>query len=162
MPSPSKSPKSPRQKRSPKGPSYYEGLGRRKSSIARVRVFATKKGTVTIGDASHKGGTFTVNHKPLETVLTTQALQTICRKPLAVIDAVDQYVVFAQTSGGGSSSQAGAIVLGLARALAKIPSSDLHEKLRHADLLTRDPRTRERRMVGTGGKSRRIKQSPKR
>ncbi len=160
----SEQPKTPkaRSKKSSKSSQYYEGVGRRKSAVARVRVYATKKGEVTIGEATHKAGTYIVNNKPLESVFQMMAYQVMCRKPLRVVDALEQYVVTARVSGGGLVSQTESIVLGLARALAQVPSDDLRTKLKSEGLMTRDARTRERRMVGTGGKSRRLKQSPKR
>lgn len=157
-----KTPKPARSRRSSKTIAYYEGTGRRKSAIARVRVFATKKGSVMIGDTTYTGGTFLVENKDIKQVFNEQALQILCRRPLTVLEVDDQYVVFVKVRGGGNVSQTGAISLGLARALSQIPSADLREKLRAEDLMTRDSRTRERRMVGTGGKSRRLKQSPKR
>lgn len=141
---------------------YYEGIGRRKSAVARVRIYLTKKGSATIGDKVYKGGDFIVNTKPIQVVFVTKSSQLICMKPLVVADAATQYVVSATTIGGGPTGQVDAISHGLARALALVPSSDLKSKLRIAGLLTRDSRIRERRMVGTGGKARRVKQSPKR
>ena len=141
---------------------YYEGVGRRKTAIARVRAYIPKKGTVVIGDATYKSGAFIVNGRPLEKVYIAQADQNICRKPLIITDSVDMYVILVKVLGGGLNSQVGAIVHGLARALVQIPSTDLKVKLRSEGMLTRDARTRERRKVGTGGKARRVKQSPKR
>lgn len=141
---------------------YYEGVGRRKSAIARVRAYLTKKGAVTVGQTTYMAGQFFIQNKELANVYSSQADQALCKKPLAVVDALDQYVVMAKVLGGGPTSQIGAIMHGLARALAKVPSEDLKTKLRVAGLLTRDARVRERRKVGTGGKARRVKQSPKR
>jgi small subunit ribosomal protein S9 len=141
---------------------YYEGVGRRKTAIARVRTYIPKKGAVVMGEITHKAGAFIVNGQSLEKVFISKADQIVCRRPLLVTDSVDQYVVMVKVLGGGLSSQVGAIVHGLARALVQIPSTDLRVKLRSQGMLTRDARTRERRKVGTGGKARRIKQSPKR
>ncbi len=141
---------------------YYEGIGRRKSGIARVRIYLPKKGSVVMGEVTHKAGTYIVNGKPLEKAFISKADQIVCKKPLLICDSVDQYVVIVKSLGGGITSQIGAITLGLARALVKVPSTDLRLKLKTEGLLSRDSRIRERRMVGTGGKSRRMKQSPKR
>lgn len=141
---------------------YYEGIGRRKSAVARVRIYLVKKGATTIGDKAYKAGDFVVNSKPLASVFVAKSLQLLCMKPLVVTDASAQYVVSATTVGGGPNGQVEAVSHGLARALAQIPSADLKYKLRVAGLLTRDSRIRERRKVGTGGKARRVKQSPKR
>ncbi|MBP6994432.1 30S ribosomal protein S9 [Candidatus Woesebacteria bacterium] len=141
---------------------YYEGVGRRKSAIARVRLHLTKKGSVVIGETTHKAGAFIVNDKALEKVFISTADQMLCKKPLVVCDSIDSYVVTVKSLGGGRTGQVDAISLGLARALVQIPAADLRPKLKAEGLLTRDSRIRERRMVGTGGKSRRLKQSPKR
>lgn len=155
--------KTPKTKKAPKQTlSYYEGVGRRKSAVARVRVYLPKKGTVVMGDVTHKAGAFILNGKPLEKVFISNADQIMCRKPLVVTDSVEQYVVMVKSLGGGVSSQVGAIIHGLARALVQVPSTDLRLKLRGEGFLTRDARIRERRKVGTGGKARRKKQSPKR
>lgn len=155
--------KTPKIKKTAKSSTtYYEGVGRRKTAVARVRVYSTKKGSAVIGDTTHKAGSFIVDGKPLEHVFLSKAHQIGCKQPLIVSEAVDQYVVLVKVYGGGLSGQVDAISHGLARALTTIPSEDLKLKLRVAGLLTRDSRTRERRMVGTGGKSRRLKQSPKR
>lgn len=141
---------------------YYEGVGRRRTAIARVRAYILKKGNAIIGDSTHKAGSFLVNGKPIEKVFVLVSDLAECRKPLVVADSLNQYVISAKVSGGGVSSQVEAIAHGLARALTCFPSIDLKSKLRIEGLLTRDSRTRERRKVGTGGKSRRLKQSPKR
>ncbi len=155
--------KTPKARKSTKSSNtYYEGVGRRKTAVARVRVFSTKKGSATIGETTYKAGSFMVDGKLLGDVFLSKADQMRCMRPLMVSDAVDQYVVLTKVYGGGLSGQVDAISHGLARALSTIPSQDLKLKLRVAGLLTRDSRTRERRMVGTGGKSRRLKQSPKR
>lgn len=155
--------KAPKTKKASKSTAtYYEGVGRRKSAIARVRIYLTKKGSVVLGETTHKGGTFIVNGQPLEKEFISLADQMLCKKPLVVCDSVDLYVVTVKSLGGGRTGQVDAISHGLARALVQIPAADLRHKLKAEGLLTRDSRIRERRMVGTGGKSRRLKQSPKR
>lgn len=141
---------------------YYEGVGRRKSAVARVRAYSVKKGVATVGATSYKAGTFLVNGKSIEKVFGGKSDQIDCMRPLRVTDSMELYVVSAKTIGGGISGQVDAISHGLARALVNIPSADLKTKLRADNLLTRDSRVRERRKVGTGGKARRVKQSPKR
>jgi small subunit ribosomal protein S9 len=155
--------KTPKVKKAPKQDlTYYEGVGRRKSAVARVRIYIPKKGSVVMGEVTHKSGAYIVNGKTLEKAFISKADQIMCKKPLLVCDSVDLYVVMVKSLGGGISSQIGAITHGLARALVQIPSTDLRLKLKTEGLLRRDSRIRERRMVGTGGKSRRMKQSPKR
>lgn len=141
---------------------YYEGVGRRKSAVARVRIYPVKKGVAVIGGVSHKTGEFLVNGKSIEKVFGMKSDQIECKRPLLVTESGELYIVSAKTYGGGTSSQVDAISHGLSRALVCIPSSDLKTKLRTENLLTRDSRVRERRKIGTGGKARRVKQSPKR
>jgi small subunit ribosomal protein S9 len=148
--------------KSKKEVTYFEGLGRRKSAIARVRVYLTKKGVATLGEKSYKAGTVLLNGNDLDTQYPNRADRTRILKPLAVTDSLERYVVTVKTVGGGRYGQIGAISQGLARALAAEPTGEMRVKLRNEGLLTRDPRARERRSVGTGGKARRIKQSPKR
>ncbi len=123
-------------------------IGRRKTSLASVRMSSGK-------------GVITVNGKPAKDYFTNTVGSTSFAKPLDVAGVKSKYDVSAIVSGGGLTGQLDALTLGISRALVKI--SDSHKtSLRDEGLLTRDPRKRQRRMVGTGGKSRRKKQSPKR
>lgn len=113
---------------------YYEGVGRRKTSTARVRV-------------SPGGGVFLVNEKPLEEYFTRQVDSTAILAPLeaaAVKSAVD---VSVHVRGGGPTGQAGAVVMGLARALSKW-NPDLHPVLAKGNFLRRDARMKERKKPG--------------
>ncbi|KKT75400.1 MAG: 30S ribosomal protein S9 [Microgenomates group bacterium GW2011_GWA1_Microgenomates_45_10] len=87
--------------------------------------------------------------------------QMLLKKPFEVTETLNKYSLFIRARGGGKMGQLEAVVLGIARSLVKI-NQTYKPLLRRADLLTRDPRQRERRKVGTGGKARRQKQSPKR
>lgn len=120
---------------------YTFAVGRRKSASARVRLFKGK-------------GESTVNGKKIESVLLN--------KPFKVTDTVDKFFFTAVVAGGGKEGQLEATVHGIARTLVKLDPEKYRVKLKKAHLLTRDPRRRLRRMVGTGGKARRQKQSPKR
>lgn len=142
--------------------SYYEGIGRRRTAVARVRVYHTKKTGVTISDVSYKPGAYIINNQELGKWAQTKSDAAILKKPLTLLGDEATFVVYARVTSGGAKGQRDAVVHGLARALVNIPSEDLRAKLKSEDLLTRDARTRERRKVGTGGKARRLKQSPKR
>jgi len=114
---------------------YYEGIGRRKESTARVRVMSGS-------------GKFLVNEKPLEHYFPRMGdMQAI----LAPFQAVGQdrvtFDVTVQVSGGGVTGQTDSVQLGLARALAKM-NAELVPLLRKADLMTRDPREKERKKPG--------------
>lgn len=142
--------------------SYYEGIGRRKTSVARVRVYHAKKTGATINDVSYKAGSYIINGLDIKKWTASPADQVMLRRPIQLLDDEGTYVIFSRVANGGSKGQRDALIHGLARALVNIPSEDLRSKLKANGLLTRDSRTRERRKVGTGGKSRRLKQSPKR
>jgi small subunit ribosomal protein S9 len=126
---------------------YYEGVGRRKSAVARVRLFAGS-------------GAFTVNEKPVNEYFSLPPLLMNVMSPLKVTANEARFTVSAQVKGGGPSGQAEAVALGLARALL---AADMTFKsaLRKAGLLTRDPREKERKKPGLK-KARKAKQYTKR
>ncbi|MCQ2361466.1 MAG: 30S ribosomal protein S9 [Acidaminococcaceae bacterium] len=112
----------------------YMATGRRKASVARVRMFP--------GD-----GKITINDKPLTEYFGLKTLELIVNQPLDVTDTKGKYDVIANVFGGGFSGQAGAVRHGIARALLKI-DMDFRASLKKAGLLTRDPRVKERRKYG--------------
>lgn len=126
---------------------YYEGIGRRKSAVARVRLFAGS-------------GTFTVNEKPLNDYFGWETLITTAQTPLRVTKNETRFTVSALVKGGGPVGQAEAVSLGLARALLAADTA-FKSALRHAGLLTRDPREKERKKPGLK-KARKAKQYTKR
>jgi small subunit ribosomal protein S9 len=136
-------------------------VGRRKSAVARVRVYSKVSDTLKFGDYVVKKGDTVVNGKNASEYFNGAAAKAIYEEPLKIADALNKYAITVRAQGGGLQSQLGAFVLGLSRALAAIDEAK-KPLLRKKGLLTRDPRVRERRKVGTGGKSRRQKQSPKR
>lgn len=109
-------------------------VGRRKTSVARVIL---APGT----------GKFTVNRRTLETAFPLETLRAHILKPLEVAQASGKYDIRVNVEGGGSTGQAGAIMLGIARALVSL-SEDNKSPLRQAGLLTRDPRMVERKKYG--------------
>jgi len=126
---------------------YYEGVGRRKSAVARVRLFAGN-------------GAFTVNEKPLQEYFPLGSLATSALNPLRVTQNEARFNVLAQVKGGGPTGQASAVSLGLARALLEADET-FKAALRKAGLLTRDPREKERKKPGLK-KARKAKQYTKR
>lgn len=112
----------------------YYGTGRRKSSVARVRLVP---GT----------GKITVNKRELNEYFGRQTLELIVKQPLALTGTVEQYDVIADVAGGGPSGQAGAIRHGISRALLGV-DEELRQSLKKAGLLTRDPRMKERKKYG--------------
>ena len=125
----------------------FYGTGRRKSSIARVRLVEGK-------------GTITINGKNIDEYLGTDTLKVIVRQPLNATNTVDKYDVICSVQGGGFTGQAGAIRLGIARALLEA-NSEYRPTLKSAGFLTRDPRMKERKKYGLK-KARRAPQFSKR
>jgi small subunit ribosomal protein S9 len=116
---------------------YVWGLGRRKSAVARVRL---KSGT----------GQFRVNGKALNEYFTTLRDLEQAKSPLGLLESPDTYDVFVEVEGGGPHGQAGAVQLGVARALKEV-NPVLFEELREKGLLTRDARMKERKKYGRRG-----------
>ncbi len=113
---------------------YYYGTGRRKTSVARVRVYNTPGGV-------------TINGKPLEEAIPQAAWAQIAVAPLAVTKLANDVTVTVKSHGGGVGSQAGAVAHGLSRALV-IMNEELKKPLRDAGLLTRDSRMKESKKYG--------------
>ncbi len=112
----------------------YYATGRRKTSAARVFL---RRGT----------GQITINRKPLEEFFGRKTAQMIVRQPLELVELMDKFDVNVTVKGGGTTGQAGAIRLGLARALMEY-DADLRSSLRNAGFVTRDARAVERKKVG--------------
>lgn len=128
---------------------YIYAVGRRKTSAARVRLFKGK-------------GENTVNGMAIDKYFPGILNKSVWSKPFGLTETSDTYYASIKVVGGGKDGQVKACAHGLARALAKAKEDEFRPILKKAGLLTRDSRERERRMVGTGGKARRQKQSPKR
>ena len=112
----------------------YIGTGRRKSSIARVRLV-------------EGSGKITINGKDIDEFFGLEALKVIVRQPLTVTNTTDKYDVICSVQGGGFTGQAGAIRHGIARALNEA-NSEFRPALKTNGFLTRDPRMKERKKYG--------------
>lgn len=123
-------------------PKPSAGTGRRKESVARVRLVP---GT----------GTITVNARPFDNYFPREALRMSVREPLLLTHLLGKMDVRVRVSGGGATGQAGAIRMGIARALVSL-SDALRPTLRGAGLLTRDPRMKERKKYGQKGARKRF------
>lgn len=133
----------------PKKPSkYFYAVGRRKTSIAQVRLF------------TDKGGKFLINEKPYREYFPTIDLQKDLILPLKLTKTLNKFNILVKVKGGGIRGQAGAARLGIARALV-LYDTDSRKPLRDAGLLTRDPRKKERKKPGLK-KARRAPQWQKR
>lgn len=142
---------------------YYEAVGRRKSAVSRARLYvAGKEKSFTLEGVSAKTGDILVNRKKASDVFSSAHEKVRFQEPLALTNSLERFVISAHITGGGRASQLDAFIHSLARALEKVAKEEYRPVLKKAGLLTRDARIRERRKVGTGGKARRQKQSPKR
>ncbi len=142
---------------------YYEAVGRRKESRARVRLYILdKEKVVTIDGNKIKAGEIYLNSKPIGETFVQEYEKLQYLKPLTLTSNLARFAISILSEGGGKTGQLEAIVHGLARSLDKVDKDAYHTTLKKQKLLTRDPRTRERRKVGHAGRARRAKQSPKR
>jgi small subunit ribosomal protein S9 len=113
------------------------GTGRRKSSVARVWL-------------QQGEGKVQVNDRPVDEFFTHPTLKMLLMQPLKIVGQEGKYDVLASVSGGGSTGQAGAVRLGIARALVRLDDA-MRTALKKAGLLTRDPRVKERKKYGQKG-----------
>ena len=120
----------------------YYGTGRRKTSTARVFL---RPGS----------GAVTVNRRTFDAFFPTEALRTQIKQPLVLTETADKFDILATVAGGGVSGQAGAIRLGIARALVEY-NTELRKALKHEGLLTRDARAKERKKYGMAGARKRF------
>jgi len=126
---------------------YFYGTGRRKKSVARVRVYA---GT----------GKITINNRDIDDYFGLETLKLIVRQPLVLTGTEDRFDIVCNVGGGGVTGQAGAIRHGLSRALLQY-GDEIRPILKKAGFLTRDPRMKERKKYGLKG-ARRAPQFSKR
>jgi small subunit ribosomal protein S9 len=120
----------------------YYGTGRRKTSTARVFL---RPGT----------GTITVNHRDFDGFFTTDALRMQVRRPLRLTETGEKFDILATVAGGGVNGQAGAMRLGIARALVGF-NAELRKQLKKDGLLTSDSRIKERKKYGLAGARKRF------
>jgi len=146
---PTKSTKVVKKKKTSKK-AYIYALGRRKQASARVRLYINKKGGIT------------VNGKPIEEYFPGRVLKSLYIEPLRTCNVIGKHAISVKVKGSGKKGQLGAFIHGVSRALEKLNTERFHPILKKRGFLTRDPRKKERRKPGTGGKARRKKQSPKR
>ena len=141
---------------------YVYAVGRRRESVARVRLYEHVKDGLAWKETKIKKGDILVNEQLISEIFPTSIMRYIYSEPFRVTNTANKYTITIQVSGGGRMGQLKAVVHGIAQALAEVDGQKHHVILRAKGFLTRDPRVRQRRNVGTGGKARRTKQSPKR
>ena len=120
----------------------YYGTGRRKTSTARVFL---RPGT----------GAITINYRTFEGFFPTEALRTQIRRPLVLTENTEKFDILATVEGGGVSGQAGAVRLGISRALVEY-NVELRKALKEEGMLTRDARAKERKKYGMAGARKRF------
>jgi small subunit ribosomal protein S9 len=128
---------------------FVFAVGRRKTAVARIRLFRGKGQTL-------------VNDQPIEKYFSGEVAKSFYQKPFVVSETLGKYYATIKVEGSGKNSQMEAVIHGLARALNKENKENYHDILKKAHLLTRDSRARERRKIGQMGRARKKKQSPKR
>ena len=126
---------------------YFYGTGRRKKSVARVRLYPGS-------------GVITINGRDIDDYFGLETLKVIARQPLNLTGNLDKFDIVCSVAGGGVTGQAGAIRHGIARALL-LADENLRPELKKAGFLTRDPRMKERKKYGLKG-ARRAPQFSKR
>ena len=114
---------------------YFYGTGRRKKSVARVRVYA---GT----------GKITINNRDIDDYFGLETLKLVVRQPLALTGLTEKFDIVCTVAGGGVTGQAGAIRHGISRALLEVNEEEYRPLLKKAGFLTRDPRMKERKKYG--------------
>lgn len=143
-------------------PDYYQAVGRRKESTARVRLYTVANGEVKIGNDIIKRGEMIVNRRPIEAYFRGELYTKLYLEPFRTTNTLGRFVTSIKVVGGGISGQLGAVIHGISRALTKVDEAKFKSILRKRGFLTRDPREKERRKAGYAGKARARKQSPKR
>lgn len=113
---------------------YFYGTGRRKQSVARVRLYPGS-------------GKITINDRDIDDYFGLDTLKLIVRQPLAITDSIGRFDIVVRVNGGGVTGQAGAIRHGVSRALL-VYNEELRPVLKKAGFLTRDPRMKERKKYG--------------
>jgi len=141
---------------------YIFAVGRRREAVARVRLYTFIKPDTKWGDLPVSKEQMLVNGMPIERYFSGPIAKSIYIKPFTLTGTLGKYAITIKVDGGGKNGQLAAAVHGISRVLAKHDVKKLRPSLKKAGLLTRNARVRERRKVGTGGKARRAKQSPKR
>ncbi len=115
---------------------YQYGTGRRKSSVARVRLYQNGTGAITI------------NGRDIDDYFGLDTLKLLVRQPLVATNTLGKVDIVCTVTGGGVTGQAGAIRHGVARALLQVNETEYRPILKAAGLLTRDPRMKERKKYG--------------
>ncbi|MBI5619536.1 30S ribosomal protein S9 [Candidatus Gottesmanbacteria bacterium] len=142
--------------------SYYEAVGRRKESTARVRLYVVGDASVAVAGQSLEKGAMVVNGRKVEQYFPGEVAQKMYLEPFRTTNTLNRFAVSVKAVGGGLSGQLGAVIHGISRALEKVDREKFRPILKKRGFMTRDPRAKQRRKAGYAGKARARKQSPKR
>ncbi len=141
---------------------YYEGVGRRRESTVRVRLYVINDGLITVQGQILSRGDMRINGKTIEEYFPGEIMKKRYLEPFRTTNTIGRFGVTVKVLGGGLMGQLGAFILGVSRALEKVDKEKFRPILKKRGFLTRDPRAKERRKAGYAGKARAKKQSPKR
>lgn len=142
---------------------YVAATGKRKEAIARVRLYEHVKDDLVWGNIPVKKGEMFVNEKSITEYFPSIIQRHLYTEPLRITNAhQNNYAFTIKVVGGGPAGQLDAVIAGISNALQKLDPEKYRPILKKKGFLTRDARIRQRRNIGTGGKARRQKQSPKR
>lgn len=155
--------KSEQKTKATKKNEYYGAVGRRKEASATVRLYPLAgSDTITVGKNELKQGDIVVNGKPVSDYFSGEASKKLYLEPYRTTNSIDRFATSIIVRGGGPAGQLGAMIHAVSRALLKVNGERFRPILKKRGFLMRDPRTKERRMVGLAGRARGKKQSPKR
>ena len=142
--------------------SYYEAVGRRKESTARVRLYVVKDAGIAVNGQIIEKGAIVVNGIPVEQYFRGEVYKKMYQEPLRTTNTMSRFAVSIKAHGGGLVGQLAAMIHGISRALVKVDNEKFRPILKKRGFMTRDPRAKQRRKAGYAGKARARKQSPKR
>lgn len=141
---------------------FYFAVGRKRESSARVRLHPLVDEEMQVGNRVVKKGDIVINDRPIEEYFRGELYTKLYLEPFRTTNTMNRFATTIKVRGGGLSGQLGAIIHGISRALVKVDPEKFRPILKKRDFLTRDPREKERRKAGQGGRARAKKQSPKR
>jgi small subunit ribosomal protein S9 len=142
--------------------SYYEAVGRRKESTARVRLYVVNDASMTLNGIVMEKGSMIVNGRPVENYFPGEVMKKRYQEPFRTTNTLGRFAVAIKAEGGGIVGQLAAVIHGVSRALEKVDKEKFRPILKKRGFMTRDPRAKQRRKAGFAGKARARKQSPKR
>ena len=142
---------------------YVSAVGRRKSAVARARLYEHVKADLMFGKTAVKKGEILVNEALIAEYFPSEIERKLYTEPMRITNTHQlNYAITIRVTGGGKSGQLDAVIASISNVLNKLDRDKHRAVLKKNGFLTRDSRIRQRRKVGTGGKSRRKLQSPKR